>query len=115
MKIKKTLLAVTAYFGLTSLAYAQDSHGHDHHGHGHGGVGFYGHLDLQAQGDTHLDGDWFDKRFSESYSHSHLELGYRMKSGFSINANIKLEGEASGHDHHGHGHGGEEHAGEEHD
>ena len=89
-------------------------HGHDHHGHGHGGVGFYGHLDLQAQGDTHLDGDWFDKRFSESYSHSHLELGYRMKSGFSINANIKLEGEASGHDHHGHGHGGEEHAGEEH-
>ena len=75
MKIKKTLLAVTAYFGLTTFAFAQDSHGHDHHGHGHGGVGFYGHLDLQAQGDTHLDGDWFDKRCSESYSHSHLELG----------------------------------------
>ena len=105
-------MATLAYFSLSTFAYAQDSHGHDHHG--HGGEGFYGHLDLQAQGDTHLDGDWFDKRFSESYSHSHLELGYRMKSGFSINANIKLEGEASGHAHHGHGHGGEEHAGEEH-
>ena len=114
MIIQRSLLAAAAYFGLSSFVYAQDSHGHDHHGHGHGGVGFYGHLDLQAQGDTHLDGDWFDKRFSESYSHSHLELGYRTKSGFSINANIKLEGEASGHDHHGHGHGGEEHAGEEH-
>ena len=112
MNIQRSLIATLAYFGLSTFAYAQDSHGHDHHG--HGGEGFYGHLDLQAQGDTHLDGDWFDKRFSESYSHSHLELGYRMKSGFSINANIKLEGEASGHAHHGHGHGGEEHAGEEH-
>ena len=110
MNIQRSLIATLAYFGLSTFAYAQDSHGHDHHG--HGGEGFYGHLDLQAQGDTHLDGDWFDKRFSESYSHSHLELGYRMKSGFSINANIKLEGEASGHAHHGHG--GEEHAGEEH-
>ena len=112
MNIQRSFIATIAYFGLSTFAYAQDSHGHDHHG--HGGEGFYGHLDLQAQGDTHLDGDWFDKRFSESYSHSHLELGYRMKSGFSINANIKLEGEASGHAHHGHGHGGEEHAGEEH-
>ena len=110
MNIQRSFIATIAYFGLSTFAYAQDSHGHDHHG--HGGEGFYGHLDLQAQGDTHLDGDWFDKRFSESYSHSHLELGYRMKSGFSINANIKLEGEASGHAHHGHG--GEEHAGEEH-
>ena len=118
MYIQKSLIAIAAYFGLSAFAHAQDSHGHDHHGHGHGGVGFYGHLDLQAQGDTHLDGDWFDKRFSESYSHSHLELGYRTKSGFSINANIKLEGEASGHDHHGHGgeehHDEEEHAEEEH-
>ena len=112
MNIQRSFIATIAYFGLSTFAYAQDSHGHDHHG--QGGEGFYGHLDLQAQGDTHLDGDWFDKRFSESYSHSHLELGYRMKSGFSINANIKLEGEASGHAHHGHGHGGEEHAGEEH-
>jgi hypothetical protein len=112
MNIQRSFIATIAYFGLSTFAYAQDSHGHDHHG--HGGEGFYGHLDLQAQGDTHLDGDWFDKRFSESYSHSHLELGYRMKSGFSINANIKLEGEASGHAHHGHGHGGDEHAGEEH-
>ena len=112
MNIQRSFIATIAYFGLSTFAYSQDSHGHDHHG--HGGEGFYGHLDLQAQGDTHLDGDWFDKRFSESYSHSHLELGYRMKSGFSINANIKLEGEASGHAHHGHGHGGDEHAGEEH-
>ena len=112
MNIQRSFIATIAYFGLSTFAYAQDSHGHDHHG--HGGEGFYGHLDLQAQGDTHLDGDWFDKRVSESYSHSHLELGYRMKSGFSINANIKLEGEASGHAHHGHGHGGDEHAGEEH-
>ena len=49
MKIKKTLLAVTAYFGLTTFLRSPKIHGHDHHGHGHGGVGFGGHPDLQAQ------------------------------------------------------------------
>ena len=116
MNIYKITVTILTYVGLTSFVHGQDSHGHvshDQHGHSSGGEGFYGHLDLQAQGDTHLDGDWISKRFSETYSHSHLELGYRLKSGFSVNANIKLEGEASGHAH-GHAHEGEEHA-EEHE
>ena len=66
MNIQRSFIATIAYFGLSTFAYAQDST-----------VTttmvmavrvFMAISTFQAQGDTHLDGDWFDKRFSESYS-----------------------------------------------
>ena len=110
MLLKSRYFVIVAIFCLSRVAFAEDNH--DHGAHSKSGSGFYGYLDAHIQADSHLDGDWLSKRFSEVYSHSHLELGYRLKSGFSVNANIKLEGEPSGHAH-GHGHGADEHAEEE--
>ena len=81
MIFQRSLLVAAAYFGLSSFGYAQDLMVTTI-GHGHAGVGFYGHLDLQAQGDMHLDGDWFDKRFSESIPTA-FRAWLQNESGFS--------------------------------
>jgi hypothetical protein len=84
--------------------------GHDHSGHDHGSDAdsnspFYGHLDVKVHADSIVNAGEADEEIDEIYTHSHMELGARFDNGFSVNSNIKLEGEPSGH---AHGHGGGE-------
>ncbi|GIR55979.1 MAG: hypothetical protein CM15mP62_34500 [Rhodospirillaceae bacterium] len=69
MIIQRSLLSCGCYFGLSSFVYAQDPMVTTITATATAEWALWS-SDLQAQGDTHLDGDWFDKRFSESYSHS---------------------------------------------
>lgn len=109
----KLLLSVAvALVIVPASVFGQDHDHHDHTAHADSGSRFYGHLDVRIHLDNIIDAEEADEEFNEVYSHSHIELGARLGNGFSINTNIKLEGEPSGHSH---GHGGEEdeHEGEE--
>ncbi len=100
MKLK--LLSVAAIILLSSPAYAAGDH--DHSAHSKGKKKFYSHLDVRVHVDRIVDSEEADEEFDELYSHSHLELGVKVSPKFSINSNLKLEGEPAGH---AHGHGGE--------
>lgn len=92
-------------------ASAHAAGGHDHESHSKGEAGFYGHLDVNVHIDSITDAKDADEEFDEVYTHSHMELGFRVNPQLSINSNIKIEGEPAGH---AHGHSEEaDHEGEE--
>ena len=103
--IQIILIAAISIISNFAIA-ASDDHDHDHdHGAHDSDSQFYGHLDLRVHIDSITSAAESDEKFDEIYSHSHLELGMRLDENFTVNTNIKLEGESFGH---AHGHGGEE-------
>lgn len=96
----KKLIPIPMLALLSSPVYAAG--GHDHGDHSKGDKRFYSHLDVKVHFDRIVDAEEANEEFDESYTHSHMELGVRINSKFSINANVKIEGEPAGH-HHGHG------------
>ena len=106
----KNLVPLPMLALLSAPVYAAG--GHDHGDHSKGGKGFYSHVDVKTHFDRIVDADEASEEFDEAYTHSHMELGMRLNSKLSINANIKIEGEPAGH-HHGHGAEEEEHHDEE--
>ena len=96
-----TKVILSAFFTLaSSLAFAVDEHDHGDHT---GDSQFYGHIDVRFHADIITDAQEADEKFNEVYSHSHAELGMRLEDNITLNANIKLEGESSGHNHGGGG------------
>ncbi|MEP3245746.1 MAG: hypothetical protein ABJN40_02985 [Sneathiella sp.] len=100
------LMGSTLLLSPSLLSAEEHNHGSHDHNHSSGEAGFYGHLDVKIHLDDVFDAEESDEEISEAYTHSHFETGYRFGNGFSVNANIELEGEPAGHSHHGGG-GGE--------
>lgn len=109
--MKKSILFSISHLPLLFLFAAGTAYGaggsHDH-SHDHSSAeeddgSFYAHVHVTIHGDSIIDAEEADEEFNEAYSHSHLDMGYRFGGGFSVNTTIKLEGEASGHDHGGGG------------
>jgi len=83
------------------ILLAQPAHaaeGHDHHNHADK-AGFYAHLDATILYESIYAAPEASEEVEQTYSHSHMELGYRFNKNFSIDSNIKLEGEPAGHAH----------------
>ena len=86
----------------SSYAIAVDDHDHDHSNNAEDGQ-IYGHIDIRFHGDIITEAQEADEKFNEVYTHSHAELGMKLADNITINTNIKLEGESSGHSHGGGG------------
>ena len=94
-----TKIALSAYIALfSSYAIAVDDHDHGNHA---GDSQFYGHLDVRIHADIITEAQEANEKFNEAYTHSHAELGMKLADNIIVNANIKLEGESSGHSHGG--------------
>ncbi len=83
---------------LAQSAYAAE--GHDHHNHGDK-EGFYAHVEATVVYESIYSAPEASEEVEQTYSHSHMELGYRFNKNFSIDSNIKIEGEPAGHAHGG--------------
>ena len=83
---------------LAQSAYAAE--GHDHHNHGDK-EGFYAHVEATVVYESIYAAPEHSEEVEQTYSHSHMELGYRFNKNFSIDSNIKIEGEPAGHAHGG--------------
>lgn len=117
--MKRKNISVSLALIMISMQVAiQDSiakeHDHTHHDHNHAhfkkNSPFYGHLDIQVHADSVKEAGGSDKRYDDVYTHSHLELGAILGNGISINTNIKIEGEPSGHSHSHHSHSHSHHS-----
>ncbi|MEK9684360.1 MAG: hypothetical protein VW226_07425 [Rhodospirillaceae bacterium] len=96
--MKKFLLSLPLFSSLAFPAIAAE--GHAHHGHSER-KGFYAHLETSVLYESIYSAPEASEEIEQTYSHSHLGLGYRINPNFSIDSIIKLEGEPAGHAHGG--------------
>tara|TARA_Y100000768_G_scaffold387950_1_gene381142 strand:- start:740 stop:1966 length:1227 start_codon:yes stop_codon:yes gene_type:complete len=109
--LRKTFLFIffiILSFGFSSgYSYSKDGHeGHDHSSHDHSSHGnsdkkFYIHGGFKFHFDTIVEAHEKKEEVDESYTHSHLQIGYNLGKNLSLMTDLKIEGESSGHSHGG--------------
>ena len=101
--IKNTILLIFTliFFSISATSsYTQDGHeGHDHSGHAKSDKKFYIHGGIKMHFDTIAEAHEKNEEVDESYTHSHIEMGYNLNKNFSLLTDIKIEGESGGHSH----------------
>ena len=78
-----------------------DHSSHDHSSHGSSGKDFYIHGGFKVHFDTITEAHEKKDEVDESYTHSHLEIGYNLTNNLSVVTDVKIEGESGGHSHGG--------------
>ncbi|MBT3475381.1 hypothetical protein HN460_00370 [bacterium] len=101
--IKNTILLIFTliFFSISATSsYTQDGHeGHNHSGHAKFDKKFYIHGGIKMHFDTIAEAHEKNEEVDESYTHSHIEMGYNLNKNFSLLTDIKIEGESGGHSH----------------